>query len=83
MIITAAEVRALAKVIDACDREVPVTWASGNATLTGVIRHLHAGPSQDVRDLTVRISGIAEFTFPMADILTMVADGEMALDYRP
>jgi len=49
MIITAAEVRALARVLDACDREVPVTWESGNAVVTGVIRHLHTGPRVDVR----------------------------------
>ena len=83
MIITASEVRALARVLDACDREVPVTWESGNAVVTGVIRHLHTGPRVDVREATVRISGTFEFTFPMAKVLEMVADGTMALDYRP
>jgi len=81
-ILTVSQVRALAQVVDACDREVPVTWVSGDATLTGTIRHLYVGREQDVREVTVRISGTFEFTYPMAAILAMVADGEMALDYR-
>jgi len=82
-ILTTQAVRELARVIDACDREVPVTWESGNAVLTGVIRHLHAGPAQDVWDLTVRVSGTFEFTFTMREVVAMVNEGTMALDYRP
>lgn len=84
--LSVTDVLDLARVIDACTREVPVTWVKGNATLTGVMRHLYSGSNRhgtDVRDLTVRISGITEWEMPMADVITLLRNGEMALDYRP
>jgi len=84
--LSVTDVLELARVIDACTREVPVMWlAESGATLTGVMRHLYSGSNRhgtDVRELTVRISGITEWEIPMQDVLRLIRNGEMALDYR-
>lgn len=81
--ITAAEVRALARVIDACDREVPVVLVTASgAEITGVIRHLYVAPGVDVRDAMVRISGTFEREISMRKAVELVEAGMLALDYR-
>lgn len=82
--LTITEARLLGRVIDAADREVPVTWLTDSGqTITGVIRGLFPAQGQDVRDAQVRVSGTFEHLFTMAEVMAKVADGTMALDFRP
>jgi hypothetical protein len=82
-ILTVGQAVTIGLILDACQRQVPVTWLteSGNI-LTGTIRSLEVRSGQDVREARVRVSATFEHWFDMVDVIRMVDSGEFALDYR-
>jgi hypothetical protein len=83
MLLTVSAAITIGRIIDASQRQVPVTWLteSGNI-LTGTIRSLEVRSGQDVREARVRVSATFEHWFDMVDVIRMVDSGEFALDYR-
>jgi hypothetical protein len=83
-VLTVHELLTLAAIVDAGRAEVPVTWMTVSGDIkTGVIRPVQLPPSGDVRQAEVRVSATFEWLWPIADVVAMVQDGSMALDYRP
>lgn len=82
-VLTVGQAIIIARIIDASQREVPVTWATDSGDImTGVIRSLELKWGQDVREARVRVSATFEHWFDIADVIRMVNGGTFALDYR-
>ena len=83
-VLTVSELLTLAAIVNAGRAEVPVTWETASGDIrTGVIRPVHLPPSGEVREAEVRVSATFEWLWPIAEVVAMVQDGTMALDYRP
>ena len=84
-VLTVRDLLTLAAIVNAGRAEVPVTWVTVSGDIkTGVIRPVEL-PSfdADVRQATVRVSATFEWLRPITEVVAMVQDGSMALDYRP
>lgn len=83
-ILTVGQAVTIGRILDACQRQVPVTWLTESGDImSGTIRNVEVSRGQDVREGRVRVSATFEHWFPMADVIRMVDAGEFALDYRP
>jgi len=84
-VLTVRELLTLAAIVNAGRAEVPVAWVTVSGDIkTGVIRPVEL-PSfdGDVRQAMVRVSATFEWLWPITEVVAMVQDGSMALDYRP
>ena len=82
-ILTVGQAVVIGQILDACQRQVPVTWLTDSGDImSGTIRSLDVKRGQDVREARVRVSATFEHWFDMADVMRKVEAGEFALDYR-
>ena len=83
-VLTVHELLTLAAIVDAGRAGVPVTWETASGDIkTGVIRPVQLPSSGEVREAEVRVSATFERLWPIAEVVAMVQEGSMALDYRP
>jgi len=83
-VLTVSELLTLAAIVDAGRAGVPVTWEAASGDIrTGVIRPVQLPSSGEVREAEVRVSATFEWLWPIAEVVAMVQDGTMALDYVP
>ena len=83
-VLTVRDLLTLAAIVNAGRTGVPVAWETASGDIkTGVIRPVQLPSSGDVRQAEVRVSGTFEHLWPIAEVVAMVQDGTMALDYVP
>ena len=83
-VLTVSELLTLAAIVDAGRAGVPVTWEAASGDIrTGVIRPVQLPSSGEVREAEVRVSATFEWLWPITEVVAMVQDGTMALDYVP
>jgi len=83
-VLTVHDLLTLAAIVNAGRTEVPVAWVTDYGDVkTGVIRPVQLPSSGEVREAEVRVSSTFERLWPIAEVVAMVQEGSMALDYRP
>ena len=83
-VLTVRDLLTLAALVDAGHAGVPVAWVTDYGDVkTGVIRPVQLPSSGEVREAEVRVSSTFERLWPIAEVVAMVQEGSMALDYRP